>query len=158
MLTKKKKILILSIMAVLLVVTGYLNIALNNTVVETNTNTNTNTQSFFATYRTDRTNTRNQEILYLDAIISSQSSSAEAKQIAETKKISLVQTMEVELVIEGLIKAQGFNDVIITNTTENVNVIVKSEPLQTTEVAQIVSVIQAQTGKDIDNIYIIPVK
>lgn len=157
MLTKKKKILILSIMAVLLVVTGYLNIALNNTVVETNTNITTS-EGFFATYRTDRVNTRNQEILYLDAIISSQSSSAEAKQIAETKKISLVQTMEVELVIEGLIKAQGFNDVIVTNTTENVNVIVKSEPLVADEVAQIVSVIKDQTGKDIDNIKIIPVE
>lgn len=155
MLSKKKKIVILSVMAVLLIVTGYLNIALNNSYEETTNVSNTATESFFATYRTDRTNTRNQEVMYLDAILASETSTNDAKQLAETKKINLVQAMEVELIVEGLIKAQGFNDVIVTNTTENVNVIVKSEVLTAAEVAQIQSIVLAQTGKD--DIKIIPV-
>lgn len=160
MLSKKKKIIILSVMAILLVVTGYLNITLNSGIEDAATNINTETQqgSFFNTYRTDRESTRSQEILYLDAILSSQTSSEDAKLVAENKKVELVKTMELELVIEGLIKAKGFDDVIVTNTTSNVNVIVKSTELSSSEVAQIVSIIQEQTGKSIDNIKILPVE
>lgn len=154
--SKKKKIFILSIMTILLIATGYLNIALNNSVVSTSGEATTN-QSFFATYRADRTNTRDQELLYLDAIIASETSTAEAKTLAEDKKVSLIQSMEQELVMEGLIKAKGFEDVIVTNSSSNINVIIKSPELQASEVAQIVSVITTQTGKGIDNIKIIPI-
>ncbi|MFA6859841.1 MAG: SpoIIIAH-like family protein [Clostridia bacterium] len=157
MLSKKKKIFVLITMAVLLVVTGYLNITLNNRVVDTSANiTDTN---FFATYRTDRLSTRNQEIAYLDAIIASESSSADAKSVAETKRVQLVQAIESELVMEGLIKAKGFNDVIVTSSTNNINVIVRSiDALEASEVSQIVAIIQEQTSKSIDNIKIIPVE
>lgn len=158
MLSKKKKIIILSVMAVLLVATGYLNITLNNKITEqVNTTNNASSGNFFQTYRQDRTNTRNQEIAYLDAIIANTTSTEEAKELAETKKVSLVQTMELELVIEGLIKAKGFEDVVVTNTSSNVNIIVKGTDLSTSEVSQIVSVVKDQTGKDIDNIKIIPI-
>ena len=160
MLTKKKKIIILSVMAVLLVATGYLNITLNNSISEqvSGTNTIVSSGNFFQTYRQDRTNTRNQEIAYLDAILANDASSNEAKELAETKKVALIQTMELELVIEGLIKAKGFEDVVVTNTTTNVNIIVKGTELTTSEVSQIVSVVKDQTGKDIDNIKIIPIE
>lgn len=78
MLSKKKKFLILGIMVVLLGVTAYLNVALNNKVVDTSGTTMT-TASFFATYRDDRQATRNQEIAYYDAIIASETTSAENK-------------------------------------------------------------------------------
>ena len=68
---KRTKIIILSLMVVLLGVTGYLNIVLNNSVK--NTNTNVTTLSYFASYRNDRSSTRDQEILYYDAIIDSTS-------------------------------------------------------------------------------------
>ena len=146
-------------MAVLLVATGYLNITLNNKITEqVNTGNVATSGNFFQTYRQDRTNTRNQEIAYLDAIIASASSSDEAKELAESKKVALVQTMELELVIEGLIKAKGFDDVVVTNTSSNVNIIVKGTELTTSEVSQIVSVVKDQTGKDIDNIKIIPIE
>lgn len=154
--SKKKKILILSVMTILLIATGYLNIKLNNNIVSTSGEVTSN-ESFFATYRTDRTNTRDQELLYLDAIISSETSTSDAKALAENKKVSLIQSMEQELVMEGLIKAKGFEDVIVTNSSNNINVIIKSPELQASEVAQIVSVIKTQTGKTIDNIKIIPI-
>ncbi|MBQ0017325.1 MAG: SpoIIIAH-like family protein [Clostridiales bacterium] len=157
MLTKKKKIIILSVMAVLLVVTGYLNIALNNGVVETSSSAIT-TANFFTTYRTDRESTRSQELDYYDAIIASASTSQEAKQNAEAKKAELVSNMETELVTEGLIKAKGFEDVIVTNTASNVNVVVKAAELTSNQVAQIVDIVQQQTGIALDYIKIIPVE
>ena len=46
----------------------------------------------------------------------------------------------------------------MTSSNENVNVIVEVESLTTTEVAQIVSVIQDNLHTDLKNIKIIPVK
>lgn len=157
MLSKKKKFLILGIMVVLLGVTAYLNVALNNKVVDTSGTTVT-TASFFASYRDDRQATRNQEIAYYDAIIASETTSAENKAEAEAKRLELVAQMEKELAMENLIKAKGFADVIVTNSADSINVVVKSAELQASEVAQIVSVIQEQTKADIDNIKIIPVE
>ena len=140
--SKKKKIVILATMFVLLVVTGYLNIALNNNSVTTTSGENVVTGNFFTTYRSDRQSTRDQEIAYYDAIIASATSSADAKSAAETKKQELVSTMEMELVTEGLIKAKGFEDVIVTSSNNCINVIVKSPELTSGEVAQIVSIVQ----------------
>lgn len=156
---KKTKIFILVAMVLLLGVTGYLNIALNNKVTQTSTTTYTSA-NYFSTYREDRQATRDQELLYYDAIITSDDSSSEAKSAAETKKLAIVAQMESELVIEGLIKAKGFEDCIVTNISPNVKVVVKcaEATLTTNEVAQIVSIIKEQTSADIDNIQITPVE
>ena len=156
--SKKKKIIILATMFVLLVVTGYLNIALNGGATTTASSQNVVTGNFFVTYRTDRQSTRDQEIAYYDAIIASATSSQDAKQTAEQKKAELVSTMEMELVTEGLIKAKGFEDVIVTNSNSCVNVIVKSAELKSNEVAQIVSIVQSQANVALENIKIIPVE
>lgn len=158
MLKKRTKIFILIAMVLLLGVTGYLNITLNNNVT-TQTNAGAVTQAnYFDTYRSDRQSTRDQELLYYDAIISSESSTTEAIANAEAKKLEIVNTMESELVMEGLIKAKGFEDVIVTNSANNINVIVKAASLESSQVAQIVEIVKQQTAKSIDNIKIIPVE
>lgn len=159
MLSKKKKIFIVSGFCLLLVLTGVLNLFLNNKIAtEANGGGTVTAGNFFSTYRTDRTDTRNEEILYLDAIIASSSASAESKTAAETKKSELIQLMETELALEGLIKAKGFEDVVVSTSTSNINVIVKSAELQEAEVAQIVDVVKGQTEYDLDNIKIFPVE
>lgn len=155
--SKKKKIIILSVMMFLLVVTGVLNIVLNQNLNSQQASAVTS-GNFFSTYRSDRQNTRDQEILYYDAIISSETTSADAKNLAETKRSSLIANMDVELVTEGLIKAQGFEDCIVTSSASAVNVIVKSGELTSNEVAKIVNIVKQQTGTSIDNIKIIPVE
>ena len=156
--SKKKKVIILATMFVLLVVTGYLNIALNGNAITTTNSDNIVTGNFFTTYRTDRQSTRDQEIAYYDAIITSATTSADAKASAEQKKEALVNAMELELVTEGLIKARGFEDVIVTNSNSCINVIIKSSSLTSGEVAQIVSIVQEQSNIGLENIKIIPVE
>lgn len=159
MLSKKKKIIIVSCFTVLLLGAGVLNLVLNKTLfADSSKNTVVTNANFFSTYRTDRTDTRNQEILYLDAIIASNNTSAEAKKTAEQKRQELVGLMETELALEGLIKAKGFNDAVISSSTSAINVIVKSAELSADEVAQIVDIIETQTSYTIDNIKIIPVE
>ncbi len=159
MLSKKKKIFIVAGFCILLALTGVLNLVINSSisddVIKTNTTT---TANFFQTYREDRVDARNEEMLYLDAIIASSSSSAEAKQSAEEKKAEILATIESELTLESLIKAKGFDDVIVTTAASNINVVVQSAELTSTEVAQIVDVIQNQTDYTLDNIKIIPLE
>lgn len=157
-LSKKKKFFIISGFCLLLIVTGVLNIVLNNQIATDASNNTVTAGNFFTTYRTDRTDTRNEEILYLDAIIASSSASAESKTAAETKKAELIALMETELSLEGLIKAKGFEDVVVSTSTSNINVIVKSAELNEAEVAQIVDIIEGQTEYGLDNIKIFPVE
>ena len=153
---KRTKIIILSAMILLLGVTAYLNVVLNSSI--SNNDTVIETSSYFQTYRSDRESTRDQEMLYYDAIISSESSSDEAVKNAEEGKLNLIDQMEKELVVEGLIKAKGFEDCVVTISDSNINAIVKATELTSNEVAQIVSIIQSQLSASIENIKIIPVE
>jgi len=156
--SKKKKIIILSIMIALLLVTGYVNVALNSSLSSNSTQTSagSTTTNFYTTYRNERESTRTQEIQFYDSIIASATSSEDAKTEAEENKLALISQMEKELVTEGIIIGKGFEDVIVTSSTANVNVFVKSAELTATEVAQISSVVTEQLGVEIDKIIIIP--
>ena len=151
---KKTKILILSLMIVLLGVTGYLNIVLNNSAKQTSTTVTTT--SYFTSYRNDRSSTRDQEILYYDAIIDSDTATQEAKNNAQNSKLALIATMEKELAVEGLIKFQGFEDCVISIKDAKVNVVVKAATLTENEVAQISTIVKEQLGTELKNIVIIP--
>lgn len=157
-LSKKKKIVILSVMVALLLVTGFVNVALNSSLSSgiTETNANTVTANFYTTYRNEREATRTQEIQFYDSIIASASSSEMAKEEAEANKLALITQMEKELVTEGIIRGKGFDDAIVTTSASNVNVFVKSAELTSVEVAQITTVVTEQLNVEIDKIIIIP--
>ena len=157
-LSKKKKIIILSAMIALLLVTGFVNVALNSSLSSgvTETNASSTTANFYTSYRNEREATRTQEIQFYDSIIASASSSESAKQEAEANKITLITQMEKELVTEGIIRGKGFEDAIVTTSSSNVNVFIKSADLTSVEVAQITSVVTEQLNVDIDKIVIIP--
>lgn len=158
MTSKKKKIIILTGMVALLVLTGVLNIVLNLTADGNALNVNGTDvyTDFFTSYRDYRTESREQTLMYYDEIIASESTSADAKAEAEASRLQLMQDMETELTLEGLIKALGFEDAIVTSTTENVNVIVKCAELTGTQAAQIKEVVVTETGLSALNLRIIP--
>ncbi len=159
MLSKKKKIFVLVGMVALLVLTGCLNIFLNKGTKKVEGSGDEITyQNLFATYRADRQATRDQTIMYLDAIIANEASTQEAKASAEASKLEITKNMELELILEGLIKSLGFEDAFVTNSTENVNVIIKQEALSDEEADKVLDVIVRETAKDATNVIIIPVK
>lgn len=155
-LSKRKKIIILSVMVALLLVTGYVNVALNSSLSSKTTPTSTTSANFYATYRTEREATRTQEIQFYDSILTSASSSESAKKEAEAGKKQLIELMEKELVTEGIIRGKGFSDAIVSSSSSNVNVFVQSAELSKAEVAQIASVVTRQLGCELDKVIIIP--
>lgn len=151
---KAKKAIVLGVFSLLLLATGGINIYLNN---KATTEANANIQSsanFFSNYREDRKETRDQEKLYLDAIIASETTSAEAKANAEAERLKLVTNMDNIMNIENLIKAKGFNEVIVSASTNTINVIVETSGLTNAEVAQITDIIKNNSDYSIDNIKI----
>ena len=155
--SKLKKVLVLSSFCVLLLVTGGVNILVNNLATDNVSAQVSSNATFFSNYRDDRQNTREQEILYLDAIIASEATSAEAKEAAEAERLALVKNMEVALKLENLILAKGFEDVVVSTASNNVSVMVETNGLTASEVAQIVDVVVNNSSYSIDNIKIIEV-
>ncbi|MBR1971532.1 MAG: SpoIIIAH-like family protein [Clostridia bacterium] len=155
--SKKKKIVISVLMVLLLAATAYLNILISGMGNGEDTTVSTN---FFTEYRTERVSTREQEMLYLDGIIANTSLSAETVDAAAAQKLELVDLMEKELTLEGLIKAKGFEDVAITmsSANDNVNVIVKCAELTQEDVANIYSVLAEEVNATFNNVKIIPVE
>ena len=153
MLTRKKKLFIILGLALLLIVTGYLNVALNsNTSIASETATTS--ADFFAAYRQDRNYTRNLELEYLDAIITSTNSTADYVSTATNKKLALVAQMDRELILEGLIASAGFSDVIVTGSADNLNIIVKSDGLTSNDVAKILTIVVDETKINPSNVKI----
>lgn len=155
---KKKKIIILTGMVALLVLTGVLNIVLNLTADDGALNVSGTDvyTDFFTSYRDYRTESREQTLTYYEEVLSSETSSAEAKAEAEAARQQLMESMETELTLEGLIMSLGFEDAIVTSTTENINVIVKCAELTGTQAAQIKELIVTETGMSALNLRIIP--
>ena len=156
MFSKKKKIIILTIMVALLVVTGYLNIALNNNV--TQPTSTTSNLDFYDSYRETRDTKRQESIALYDAIIADSTSSAEAKADAEAKRQELIEALEAELTIEGLIKKLGFDDAVLTSTTEKINIVVKAkaEDITKAQINQICIIVKDSLDVVPDNIRVIP--
>jgi stage III sporulation protein AH len=154
---KFKKVLVLGCFCCLLLVTGAVNIVINNLASQQASAEVSTTANFFSNYRSDRLDTRNQEKLYLDAIIASETTSAEAKANAEAERQQLIKNMELTMQLENLILAKGFEDVVVSTSSGNISVMVESAGLTTTEVAQIVDVVLNNSDYSIDNIKIIEV-
>ena len=102
--------------------------------------------------------TRNQTILYLDSIIESDLSSEDAVAEAEKNKLALTAAMETELSLEGIIKSMGFDDVVISASSDYYNIMVKAKELTTEEVAKILDAVTTQTGTTANYVRIIPVE
>ena len=157
MLKKRTKIIILVAMVVLLGVTGYLNIALNNRVVDAGANTITS-YNYFDSYRTDRALEREEMIAEYDAILASADSSEEAKLNAENAKQALIEKMEADLALEYSIKALGYADAVVTTSTNYINVIVKSGEMTVTQANQIQKLVYDSTDYNYNQIKGIPVE
>lgn len=159
--SNKKKIIIICSMVVLLVAAAYLNVLLTKKptkTVSSNVNDeNSTTVSFFTSYRSARDASRKETFMYYDSIIKSETASAAAITSAESKREELVGFTETELVLEGLIRAKGFNDAVVTISTANVNAIVKKDgAIDAADAAQILSVITEETGVSASKVIITP--
>lgn len=111
-------------------------------------------KEFFIEYRLERDKNRSQHIALLDNIVANKDTDTETRGEAQSEMIHLVKLSEKEMVIENLIRAKGFDDIIVFIHDGYVNAIVDSEDLSAAHAAQIQDIIFKETGVSLDKISI----
>ena len=157
---KKKKVIVLSCMVALLAVTAVFNYVFTGTGQQTATQTATaSAAGYFAQYRAERLNGRNEELLQLDSVLSAAETGSAEYTAALAMKTSLTANTEMEMLLETLIKAYGFEDavVVIGLNSENVNVIAKSAELTPNDAVAIYTIISEEASVSPENVKIIPI-
>lgn len=115
--------------------------------------------TYYTDFRNERKANREQQIAWLDSIINDEKSDKDSVKEANEKKLALISTMETEANTEGLIKAKGYSECIVTIQDEACNVVVENtEALTSAQAAQIMDIVREQTGVKSENIKIMPRK
>lgn len=157
--SKGKKIAIILSMVAILAIAAVVNVTLltgnkgngDDAVVQT---------GFFQTSKLDRQTTRDYEIAELNAILAMEGDEyAEARQSALAKKQSIVDAMETEMLLETLLKAQGFENVLVTVNAagDSVSVIVDKDELSREDTVRIYNVIATETTVSTEYVKILSV-
>ncbi|MGI6161358.1 MAG: SpoIIIAH-like family protein [Christensenellales bacterium] len=170
----KKRVAVFAGLIVLLVLAGYLNFKFNNPddmdrsagvgkssqVSSDNLNDDDAAEQtgagFFSDFRKDRESVRLKEIEYIEGIISNDSSGDETVKEAQSQMLTITSAMDQEVRIEGLIKAKGFNDVVVTIGKGSINVVLDAAEITTQQAAQILDIVISETGESSENIKILP--
>jgi hypothetical protein len=143
-------------MVVLLIASGFLNYYLtNNTPVDTGDN-DTGVASWVTMAKSQRQMRRNEEMAFYDAIINSETTTAEAKQAAEAAKLQIINNIEIETNVETYVMGKGHQAAVVTCSTNSINVVVVDNDLTGTEVSVIKNYIIGNTDYKLNQIYITP--
>ncbi len=148
-----RKTMVITLMVVLLLVTGLLNwkyISNEGSLTQDAANDVTEgedveTSNFFSTYKSERMTNREEEMTYLDSVIANANTDSETINEAQQMKMEIVSNIELESTLEGLLVAKGFEDAIVTFGSTSINVVVKDQDLTQAKVAQILDIVTSET-------------
>lgn len=148
-----RKTMVVSLMVVLLLVTGLLNwkyISADSNVSQDASNESVNgedveTGNFFSTYKAERMTNREEEMTYLDSVIANANTDSATINEAQQMKMEIVSNIELESTLEGLLVAKGFEDAIVTFGSTSINIVVKDQELTQAKVAQILDIVTTET-------------
>ena len=158
MMVVKKKQLVVAALAVIIGTAGYLN-ADRSTVTQTgekymgeaqlvNSSETEETESgdFFSQARIDREAGRSRSIETFNAVLQNENADSTAKASAQQGVLELAENTETETAIENLLRARGFEDAVCYINNGMANVVVKTQMLDSTGVAQISEIVTQQSG------------
>jgi len=145
-------------MVLLLAVTAVFNFVLSGSVNKQDDNTVT-TAAYFAQYKTERSQSRSEQLVQLNEIISADAENASAKTEALNMKLKLTEIIESELLIETLIESRGFEDAVVSIglTSDSVNVLVKDSDFSQDDAVVIYTILAEELNVDPTNVTIEPV-
>jgi stage III sporulation protein AH len=112
-------------------------------------------RAFFIEYRLQRDRVRSNEMEVLNQMMANPNISADGKREAEKQMLALVETMEKELLVENLLKAQGYKDAIFFYHHGMANVVVQSEKLSDREFLQIAEMVSSVTGVKMEEVTVV---
>lgn len=111
--------------------------------------------SYFANALVNRKRSRDEALETLQVVIDSSESMPDVKDEALDRMIGIASEIEIEALVEEMVKAKGFSECLAVISGDNINVVVKSPGLLTNEVAQITEIVMEETGFSPENIRIV---
>jgi len=133
--------------------TEFVNSKMNSDTVKEVSN-----NSYFTTAKTNRDQSRQENIDLLKSTIDNVKTSEDAKATAISQLSALTKQIENETSTETLINAKGFPNVLVLIGEDSTNVVVEAESLLDSEVQQIKDCVVSQTGVNIEKIKILTVQ
>ena len=115
-------------------------------------------EAYFADAKLTRSKSRDEAVDAMKTMLQDSALSADEKAQLTMKAAQIAESIETEGKMENLIKAKGFSDCMVYFDDGQVDVVVKTEGLQESEVAQIRDIVVAETAAPLENISIIEVK
>ena len=114
--------------------------------------------SYFAQARLNRDQSRDEAISTLRTMLSDSSLETSQLESLTQEAADIALAIEAEGKMENLIKAKGFQECMVYCDGETVDVVVQSDGLLDSEVAQIRDVVLSETDVPVENISIVEVK
>jgi stage III sporulation protein AH len=110
--------------------------------------------NYFVEYRLARDKLRAALIERLNQIINNEKTEEKVRTKAQQEIINLNKIAEKELLIEGLIKAKGFEDALVFLNEDNARVVIDRDELTEQDVMKILEIVTSETGLKPTNIKI----
>ncbi len=111
--------------------------------------------AFFVEYRLQRDRVRGQELELLTEFIDNPNTTPDGKQKAEEQLLQLVNTMEKELLVENLVKAQGYQDAVYFQQDTKANLVIKAKDLTPVQFAQLAELVANLARVNINDVIIV---
>lgn len=111
--------------------------------------------AFFVEYRLERDRVRGQELEMLNEIVNNPQIGEEQRLQAEKQILNLVDLMEKELIVENIIKAQGYSDALLFSGKGITTVMIYAENLSENDFLRISDTVSAITGVSREDVQVI---
>ena len=108
-------------------------------------------------FRTERGELRQQQKAQLNEIIYNSTSDADTIRQAQARLMELMSREEAEGTLEGVLRARGFEDALVTLSGRSANVLIRRDSLTRAETAVILELVLRETGITSGNVKIIPI-
>lgn len=115
---------------------------------------NMRNNNYFIEYRLSRDKLRASLIDRLNEIVNNDKTSEDMRTNAQNEIMQIGQIAEMELSIEGLIKAKGFEDALIFLKDDSARVVVSANELTEQDVMKILEIVKSEANIDPSNITI----
>jgi stage III sporulation protein AH len=114
-------------------------------------------ESFFVEAKMSRQKARDEAVETLAVMLEDANLETEQRAELAIRATDLANSIETEGKIENLIKAKGFDEVMVYYDTERADIMIKTDGLMSSEVVQIKDIILKETAIPVENIAIIEV-
>ena len=108
-------------------------------------------------FRSEREQLRQRQRAELNDMIHDAATDSETRAMAQRQLLRLMEAETAEAQLEGILKARGFEDALVSVDNAAVNVLVRRDSLTQRETAVILDLVLRQTGVTSGNVKIIPI-